>query len=129
MTHYVNVPLSETTYQRMKRLAAARQRDVAETIAEYLAETLTRPNEPTLSQDILADEIATFEALKPDLLQTHPGEFVAIYQQEIVGFDQDEINLIRRVYEQYGPVPCYVEQIIPETPRKVRMISRWKRRQ
>ncbi len=129
MTYYVNVPLSEITYQRMKRLAAARQRDVAETIAEYLAETLTRPNEPALSQDALADEIATFEALKPELLPTHPGEFVAIYQQEIVGFDQDEMNLIRRVYARYGSVPCYVEQIIPETPRKVRMISRWKWRQ
>ena len=129
MTHYVNVPLTETTYRRIKRLAVARQRDVAETIAEYLAETLTPQDEPNLSPDPLADEITTFENLKPELLQTHPGEFVAIYQQQIVGFDQDEMNLIRRVYEQYGPVPCYVEQITSETPRKVKMISRWKQRQ
>ena len=71
----------------------------------------------------------SFEALKPELLTTHPNEFVAIYQQQIVGFDTDEMNLIRRVYEQYGPVPCYVEKIVPETPRKVRITSRWKPRQ
>ena len=104
MTHYVNVPLSETT---------------------YLAETLT-PTPP--QQDPLAEEISAFEALKPELLKTHFGEFVAIYQQQIVGFDSDEMNLIRRVYEQYGPVSCYVEKIVPETPRKVRVTSMWKRR-
>lgn len=129
MTHYVNVPLSETIYQRIKHLAAERQRDVGETIADDLAETLATADDLAESQDPLANEVAAFEAMKPELLETHPGEFVAIYQKQIVGFDQDEMSLIRRVYEQYGPVPCYVEKIIPETPRKVRMTSRWKRRQ
>ena len=125
MTHYVNVPLSETTYQRIKHLAVERQREIGEMIADYLAETLT-PTPP--QQDPLAEEISAFEALKPELLKTHLGEFVAIYQQQIVGFDSDEMNLIRRVYEQYGPVSCYVEKIVPETPRKVRVTSMWKRR-
>jgi hypothetical protein len=128
MTHYVNVPLSKTTYQRIKQLAAQRQRDVGETIADYLAETLMDADNTDVSPDLLADEIAIFEALKSELLETHPGEFVAIYQKQIVGFDQDEMNLIHRVYEQFGPVPCYVEKIVPETPRKVRMPSRWKKR-
>ena len=121
MTHYVNVPLPETTYQQIKHLAFERQCEIGEIIAEYLAEILpdTLPQE-----DPLADEVATFAALKPELLKTHYGEFVAIYQQQIVGFDSDEISLIRRVYEQYGPVPCYVEKIVPETPRKVRITSR-----
>lgn len=127
MTHYINVPLSEATYQRIKRLA--KQRDVGEAIADYITEIVAAADEPTLMPDTLADEIAAFETLKPELLQTHPGEFVAIYQGQIVGFDQDEMNLIRRVYEQFGSVPCYVEKIVPETPRKIRMPSRWKPRQ
>jgi hypothetical protein len=129
MTHYINVPLSEATYQRIKRLAATQQRDVGEAIADYITEMVATTDDPITPQDALADEIATFEALKPGLLQTHPDEFVAIYQKEIVGFDQDEMNLVRRVYEKFGPVPCYIEKIVPDTPRKVRMPSRWKPRQ
>ena len=128
MTHYINVPLSEATYQRIKRLAAAQQLEIGEAIADYVTEMVAEAEKPTTFQDPLADEITAFAALKPELLQTHPGEFVAIYQKQIVGFDQDEMNLIRRVYEQYGPVPCYIEKIVPETPRKVRMPSRWKPR-
>ncbi len=127
MTHYINVPLSEATYQRIKRLA--KQRNVDQTIADYIAEIVATTDEPTAMLDPLAAEIAAFERMKSELLQMHPSEFVAIYQEQIVGFDQDEMNLIRRVYEQFGSVPCYVEKIVPETPRKVRMSSRWKPRQ
>ncbi len=129
MTHYVQVPLSTTTYQRIKRLALKLQRDEGETIADYLTKALAAADDPPTPQDALVDEVAAFEKIKPELLETHPNEFVAIYQGEIVGFDQDEINLIRRVYKQYGPAPCYVERIVPETPRTVRITSRWRQKQ
>lgn len=40
ITHYVNVPLPETTYQQIKHLAFERQCEIGEIIAEYLAEIL-----------------------------------------------------------------------------------------
>ena len=48
MTHYINVPLSEATYQRTKRLAAAQQLEIGEAIADYVTEMVAEAEKPTL---------------------------------------------------------------------------------
>ncbi len=52
--------------------------------------------------------------LKPQLLQTHPGQFVAIYQGEVVDVDQDKQALAERVIERYGNEPVYIQLVAEE---------------
>jgi len=61
-------------------------------------------------------EQAAFEQMKPELLRTHRGKVVAIYQGRVVQVGTDIAETLDAVYNQFGYVPCYVQRV-EETPR------------
>jgi hypothetical protein len=61
-------------------------------------------------------EVAAFERLKKSLESEYRGEFVAIVGGEVVDADVDETQLVIRVYQKFGYVPMYVQQIGVELP-------------
>ena len=67
-------------------------------------------------------EKATFERMKPELLRTHPGKVVAIYQGQVVQVGTDIAETLDAVYEQFGYVPCYVQRV-EETPRVYKFLN------
>ncbi len=71
-------------------------------------------------------EVASFEALRSELLATYPGETVAIYQGKVVAHGEDKMAVFDQVLTEFGPVPCYIETVTDETPRRVRVPSAWK---
>lgn len=70
----------------------------------------------TEQQRILERERAVFERLKPELLKTHAGKWVAIVDGELVDSDDDEDALVQRVYAKYGYRTILVEEV-REMPR------------
>jgi len=52
--------------------------------------------------------------LKPQLLQTYPGQFVAIYQGKVVDVDRDKQALAKRILERYGNEPVYIQLVAEE---------------
>ena len=54
--------------------------------------------------------------LKPQLLQTHRGQFVAIHESKVVDADQDKRELVRRVVEHYGNEAVYIQLVAEELP-------------
>lgn len=50
--------------------------------------------------EMVAEELA-FRRLHPVLLKTHKGQFVAIYQEQLVDYDEDQVALYLRVDEKY----------------------------
>ena len=66
--------------------------------------------------DALEREQQTFERLKPELLRTHQGQWVAIHQGEVVEAGQDRSQVLDSVYDRFGYVPAYV-QLVDERPR------------
>jgi hypothetical protein len=56
-------------------------------------------------------ERQTFEHLKPELLHTHQGQWVAIYQGKVVEAGEDRSQVLDRVYDRFGYVPVYVQQV------------------
>jgi hypothetical protein len=56
-------------------------------------------------------ERQAFERLKPELLRTHRGQWVAIYQGEVVEVGHDRSQVLDRVYDRFGYVPVYVQQV------------------
>jgi hypothetical protein len=73
-------------------------------------------------QESLA-EAAAFEGLKPELLKTHRGQFVAIYQGQVAGAGDDELELLKQMDQRFGNVPYYIELVAENTPRRARMPS------
>jgi len=74
--------------------------------------------------DAFERERAAFERLKPQLLKTHRGKFVAVVDEQVVDLDTDRVRLALRVYDRFGYRPIYVQMIEEHLPR-VRLPSVW----
>ena len=61
-------------------------------------------------------ERAAFHRLKPQLLQTHKGLYVAIHGGQVVDADADNLALARRVMSKLKDMPFYL-QLVSEEPR------------
>jgi len=68
-------------------------------------------------------ERQAFEHLKPELLLTHRGQWVAIYQGEVVEAGEDRSQVLDSVYDRFGYVPVYVQQV-EEQPRVYKLPHR-----
>ncbi len=63
-----------------------------------------------------------FERLLPELLNAHPGEWVAIVDEQPVQFGPDFQSVIQPVRKKYGQRSVYVREIL-EKPRVYKMPS------
>ncbi len=66
--------------------------------------------------DALADEKTAYEQMRPELLTTHRGQWVAIHNGFVVDSDPDQRALVKRVYRQTTQRPIYFVEV-RETPR------------
>jgi len=67
---------------------------------------------------LFARELATFEAKKPQLLAEHQGKFALIHGGELAGIFDTDVNALQAGYEKFGPVPLFIQQILPQTPEQ-----------
>lgn len=90
-------------------------------IAEYEAfrawqQDETRHRRRQAQQEAFEQERAIFERMRPELLRTHLGKVVAIYQGRVVEVGDEVGETVEKVYDRFGYVPCYVQRV-EETPR------------
>src|SRR5947209_1440658 len=57
-------------------------------------------------------ERRAFLRLRPSLLRSHQGRYVAIHQSKVVDSATDKVALGLRVYARFGYVPIYVGQVL-----------------
>ena len=69
------------------------------------------------------DERRAFRQLRPSLLRSHEGSYVAIHQSRVVDSGKDKVALGLRVYARFGYVPIYVAQVLAEPRLAVRIPS------
>src|SRR5947208_10825240 len=69
------------------------------------------------------DERRAFLRLRPSLLRSHRGSYVAIHQSKVVDSAKDKVALGLRVYARFGYVPIYVGQVLAHPPPAVRIPS------
>ncbi len=70
-------------------------------------------------------EVTAFEHLKPALQEHHSGRVVAIHGGQVIAVGDDKMAVLDDVTAKLGPVPCYIEWVEPETPRRARISSAW----
>lgn len=70
-------------------------------------------------------EVTAFEHLKPTLQEHHPGRVVAIHGGQVIAIGDDKMAVLDDVTAKFGPIPCYIEWVEPETPRRARISSAW----
>jgi antitoxin (DNA-binding transcriptional repressor) of toxin-antitoxin stability system len=69
------------------------------------------------SDEAFERERAAFERLKPELLKTHRGKFVAVVNEQVVDVGTDRVKLVLRVYDRFGYRPIYVQLVEEHLPR------------
>ena len=62
----------------------------------------------------IRDEIQAFIKMHPQLKSSYRGEWVAIYQQQLVDHDIDTASLYRRVRARYGNAPVLLREVEAE---------------
>ena len=116
--------------ERLEQIAAIRN-----TTPELLLDTLVQEfvdkteheadgaaAQPAVPAEFL-QEVEAFERLKPELLKQYKGQVVAIYQGKVVAVGDNRMDVFGVVLKKLGPVPCYIEWVDEQTPRRVRMPS------
>lgn len=85
-------------------------------IAEYQAfrawqESRDREEKRRKDLEAFEQERRAFERLKPELLRTHRGQWVAILNGQVVESGSDKIEVLDRVYARFGYRPVYVQRV------------------
>jgi len=75
-----------------------------------------------MTEPQLAQELATFEAHRDELLGSAANKYVLIKNDEIVGTYEAESDAIAQGYRQFGNVPFLVKQVLP-TDRPLNFVS------
>lgn len=119
------IQLSPDLYDAVRRRAAAQQKSPDSLVSEWVSDQL-EATETDEAKIAFEQEIAAFEQMKPVLLEQFAGQYVAIYQGQVVAVGDNRLSLVKEVYNQFGEVPCYVEQVTSIPPRRVRITSVWK---
>jgi hypothetical protein len=110
-----NITISDEFYRLLERKAQATNstpEDVLEFIlwqeftsgqSRQASELgLTKPTSPyALEYELYQRNIATFSRLLPELLREHQGEYVAIRDEQVVGFGHDATALWQTTREKY----------------------------
>jgi hypothetical protein len=61
-----------------------------------------------LREDKWRREQQAFRRLLPELLKTHPGQYVAIHEGHVVESGANKLEVAARAYGRFGYVPIYV---------------------
>jgi membrane-bound ClpP family serine protease len=114
------VKLPQHLYEAVSKQAATRQKTADALVVEWVSEKVSEA-ETAEAEEAFAQEVAAFEAIKLELLEQYAGRYVAIYQKEVVATGDNRLALVKEVYSQFGEVPCYIEKVTSQPPRRVRL--------
>ena len=65
-------------------------------------------------QEVLGREMATYKAQKPEFLETHPGQYVLIHGDEVLGFWPTRSEALEAGRQRFGPVPMLAKKVVEE---------------
>lgn len=116
------IELPQDLYDAVRKQATAQQKTTDDLVIEWVSEHLEESETSEIIQ-AFEQEVAAFERLKPSLIEKYPGQFVAIYQGEVIGTGDEKLVLLEQMREKFGNLVCYIEKASPDSPRTMRMPS------
>lgn len=76
----------------------------------------------------MAQETVAYEAMHAELFGNYPGEYVAIYQQELVDHDADETALLNRIDARFPNKIVLLKRVGTLPEPDLRIHSPWPQR-
>ena len=122
MAEQINIPIPQTLYRRVRKLARVHKTSVNDvlTSAITLAEAALVPS--SNAETTMAREEAAYRMMHAKLMARYANEYVAIYQGELIDHDRDELALLRRLDNQYPNEVVLMKQVrsLPEPELRFR---------
>jgi hypothetical protein len=95
-------------------------------VKESNGEAITQPSYPRAHisprHPEMCQEEAAFESMKPDLIAQYRGQFIALFQQQVIDHDPDELALLARIEQTHPDELVLIRQVVetPESPLQFR---------
>lgn len=114
MVEQVTISIPQTLYRRARELARSRNQSVDAVLEAGVA--LVEASSLTVSaaeEQAMIREEAAYEAMHPELMAQYAGEYVAVFQGQLIDHDQDETALLRRLDAQYPNDVVLMKKVRP----------------
>ena len=106
------IVIEDNLFAQLQRKALGSGADIAalahEAIQRYLQEE---------EQQKMQQEIAAFHDLHPELLEHFPGQYVAVYQGQVVDHDSEQLALYLRIRQRYPDEVVLIRQVRSEAEK------------
>jgi hypothetical protein len=122
MANQVTVTIPQAVYDRVKQLAILRNQKVADLLAEAIALVEADMATPSDEQRMAREE-AAYQTLYDELKTKYAGEYVAIFNGQLIDHDSDELALLRRLDAQYPDDIVLMRKVSAEPEPDLRMRS------
>ena len=121
MENEIVLRLPPPLYQRARALANRRHQKLPEMVLDIFAEALPLVEEGenpiidlTEPDEAMDREMLAYIALHPQLRETHLGQYVAVFQGQVVDQDAQLDKLSARVRARYPQETIWITQVQPE---------------
>lgn len=108
------LPITKELFKRVERLASLRNQDVSAMLDELLSWVEADDDSPEAR---MSQEEEAFRTMLPTLQSEYLGQYVAIFQGEVVDHDSDELSLLERV-ERALPGDVVLLKLVSSNPER-----------
>lgn len=116
MSKQITLTLPDEVYEQFQQSADADQRPLTDLLTDTIVEAApifsVDPRRPAMLR-----EQGAYRAMHADLLRDHEGEFVAVFQGEVIDHDVDELALSKRVRQRLPDAVILIRQVLPQVER------------
>ena len=117
MSKQITLPIPEDVYRQVENVAATTNRDVVEVLLETISHTFA-PFPVNPNRVAMKKEIEAYKAMHPELVKKYLGQYVAIYQGQLVDHDADPVALHRRITAQF-PHKTVLSRLVHEEAESI----------
>jgi len=111
MSVQVMIEVPEKLYDQVEEIAQSTRRAVGEVLQELVICSFPPIYDGGAEFDAMDQEVAAFEAMHEELWKKYPAQFVAVYQGQVIDFDEDEWNLLARIDEKYPDEVVLIDRV------------------
>lgn len=113
MDHIVTLTIPDPIYRTAEATAKATNQSIDQVIHDKLQEAFQPQPRLHVSRNRAAmlREMAAYEAMHAELLANHVGDYVAIYQGQLVDSDVDEEALLQRRRRNFPGEVVFIRQV------------------
>ncbi|MDM8527732.1 DUF5678 domain-containing protein [Anaerolineales bacterium HSG24] len=113
------IMVNREVWQRLEQDAQEESRPVTELVHEALEQYLHQRQLAKIKR-----EISAYQQLHPKLREKHLGQWVAIHNQTLVDYDDERVNLYRRIRAKYGQTAILIRQVMEHPTPEIRVRTR-----